>query len=300
MKTPAPADLRRWSEEVARDPGSLSFLPLADFYRRQGQRDAALRLCLRGLERHPDHVAAHGLLARLYLEAGDRERAYDEWGIVLRLDEENFEAHRGLGFYHLERGDLSEARTHLDQATSTRPEDPLAREALALVRQRERTAAAEAAPPAAAPPTAAPQQAAPVAPAPPAPSAEAAPLPRDPARLFGLLEGETPFRGALLLSDQGLVLAGTFPDGGAGRSEALGAVLGGAIEEAERTADLLRLGGWEGIMLHAREAVIHIAPVGREHVVLLAADREAPTGWVLRSAQRAGELAHRFLEATRG
>lgn len=319
MKTPAPADLRRWSEDVARDPGSLSFLPLAEFYRRQGQREAALRLCIRGLERNPESVGGHGLLARLYLEMGEREKAYDEWGFVLRLDDGNFEAHRGLGFYQLERGDLAAALGHLEHAATTRPDDPLTREALTLVRQRlpagPGTTPAEPEVPTGGP---APGRAAPpgpeaagataagghggAAPAPAVAQAErpATPLSRDPSRLFGGLEAETPFRGALLLDAQGLVLAGGFTEGGADRSEALGAILGGAIEEADRTTELLRLGGWNGILLHARDAVLHIAPADAEHVVVLAATREAPTGWVLRSAQRALELAQRFLEATRG
>lgn len=53
---PAIADLQRLSEEVARDPGSSSFLPLAEAYRRMGKTQAALRVCLRGLERSPGHV----------------------------------------------------------------------------------------------------------------------------------------------------------------------------------------------------------------------------------------------------
>ena len=92
MKTPAPADLQRWSDEVARDPRSLAFLPLARAYRRQGLHDAALQLCLRGLEAYPEHVEAHGVLALLHLEAGDHQKAADEWSIVLRYDPDNFEA----------------------------------------------------------------------------------------------------------------------------------------------------------------------------------------------------------------
>jgi hypothetical protein len=72
MKTPAPADLHRWSEELARNPASLAFLPLARAYRRLGRRDLALQLCLRGLDHHPTHVEAHALLALLHFEA--------EWG----------------------------------------------------------------------------------------------------------------------------------------------------------------------------------------------------------------------------
>ncbi|MGH7552028.1 MAG: tetratricopeptide repeat protein, partial [Longimicrobiales bacterium] len=77
MTTPAPADLQRLSEELARNPASLAFLPLARAYRRQGRLDLAMRLCTRGLEQHPMHVEAHALLALLYLETGDRAKAAD-------------------------------------------------------------------------------------------------------------------------------------------------------------------------------------------------------------------------------
>lgn len=130
MKTPAPADLQRWSDEVARDPRSHAFLPLARAYRRQGLREAALQLCLRGLEAHPHHVEAHGLLALLHVDAGNVEQAADEWSIVLRLDPDNFDALRGLGFCHLEADQLSRARQLLERAAGLRPEDPAVQGAL--------------------------------------------------------------------------------------------------------------------------------------------------------------------------
>jgi tetratricopeptide (TPR) repeat protein len=137
MKTPAPADLHRWSEELARNPGSLAFLPLARAYRRMGRRDLALQLCLRGLEHHPTHVEAHALLALLYFEAGERARAADEWATVLRLKPGNFEALRGMGFRHLEQGDMGKARQHLERAALIRPDDATVQEALRLIRHRE-------------------------------------------------------------------------------------------------------------------------------------------------------------------
>ena len=48
--SPTPQQLRQWSEEVAADPGSPAFLPLARHYREAGRHDAALRLVLRGLD----------------------------------------------------------------------------------------------------------------------------------------------------------------------------------------------------------------------------------------------------------
>ncbi|MGH7504974.1 MAG: tetratricopeptide repeat protein, partial [Longimicrobiales bacterium] len=148
MRTPAP-DLQRWSDELARNPASLSFLPLARAYRRQGRRDLALRACTRGLEHHPTHVEAHALLALLHLEAGDREHAADEWSVVLRLKPGNFEALRGMGFRYLEQNDLVRARQHLERAALIRPGDPAVQEALRLLGQRqEATGPARPTPPA--------------------------------------------------------------------------------------------------------------------------------------------------------
>src|SRR5260221_14005232 len=72
-------DIRRMSDELARDPGSRVFVPLGDVLRRQGQYDIALKMALKGLERHPHLVEGHDLLARLYVDRGEFEKGFDEW-----------------------------------------------------------------------------------------------------------------------------------------------------------------------------------------------------------------------------
>jgi tetratricopeptide (TPR) repeat protein len=330
---PGTADLQRWSEEVARDPGSPSFLPLAEAYRRMGKTEAALRLCLRGLERSPGSVDGHLLLARIYLELGDRERAADEWAVTARLDPDNFDAHRGLGFFHLERGEYSSAGRHLERAALARPGDPAVQEALSVLRRHQarssaasRGAAAtngarspEPTPPGtqngavagsalaqpadraetATPSAAALQPAAEAAEEPERSPADARPARgagvRDPARVFEPLSTEAPFIGALLLDERGLVLAGSVREGGMTRSEALGAVVGPAAEEAARTAALLSIGAWRGILIETDRALLHVAPLERDLLVLVAAERGTPVGWALRTAERAGDLARQFL-----
>jgi hypothetical protein len=44
-------------------------------------------------------------------------------------------------------------------------------------------------------------------------------------------------------------------------------------------------------------AVLHVSPLGAEGIVVVAAKREAPTGWVMRSASHATALARQFMEA---
>lgn len=314
MTKPAPADVQRWSLEVARDPGAPTFVNLADAYRRQGNLEGALRVCMRGLERRPDHAGAHALLARLYLERGERERAFDEWGVVLRLDPAHFEANRGMGFVRLERGDLPGAKAYLERAAARRPGDALTREALELVARK----AAAAPPPA--PPLLGHQAAeAEAAAAPPAPrtgqpeagradararpaAASAASAPavrRDPAQLFAALRGSGPFGGALLVDASGFVIGGALgPD--AADSEAVGAALGGAAAEAERTATLLGLGEWTGVLLRTDRSAAHLGPVGEGHAAFIAADADAPTGWVLHTADAAARIARDFLGGPNG
>ena len=298
MKTPAPADLKRWSEDVARDAASLSFLPLARAYRRQGRRDAALRLCLRGLEQHPDNVDAHGLLAVLYFESGQRVKAYDEWSMVLTIEPDNFDALRGMGFFYLEQEDHTAAKRHLERAGMIKPTDPAVQEALRIIRERLGESAPEPAAPAPAPaPAYVPPPAYVPAPAPPPAPAPAASFGDDPAHIFDPLLRGGQILGALILDSQGLVMGGSLGGEVGSQAEALGAILGGAIEEAVRTAQHLSLGDWQGMLLEADAAVLHVAPLSGGMIVLLAAQKNAPTGWVLRSAAQAAAIAGRFLEA---
>jgi predicted regulator of Ras-like GTPase activity (Roadblock/LC7/MglB family) len=363
MKKPAQADIQKWSDEVARDPRSLAFLPLARAYRRQGLRAQAKKLCLRGLEAHPSHADAHGLLALLHLEEGDHQRAADEWSMVLRVDADNFEALRGLGFCYLEQDQLSKARHSLEKAALLRPADVMVKEALGVLGTRQElvekgigprgdsyggddpwtaassTGAAPAAdtapasgdgngpvnggaaparPHVARPATAGaamgaagaagaaqPKRAAqPVAGEaamrgvlPAAPFTGARRRPTDPQAVFDDLLGGGPLLGALLVDAQGLVLAGRLTDAIDGDAAILGAVLSGAAGEAARTVSMLKLGLWRGILLECGRALLHVSPAGSRGVLVLAAERSAPPGWLVRSAAQAAELASRFEEA---
>jgi predicted regulator of Ras-like GTPase activity (Roadblock/LC7/MglB family) len=127
------AGLRRWQDEVARDPGSPAFVPLADLYRVQGRLDVARRVCVRGLERHPNHVEAHYLLGRIYRDGDEAEKAYDEWDIALSLDPLHSASRRAIAFLCLERGEMREAERHLRKALTNDPDDPRVRRALRFI-----------------------------------------------------------------------------------------------------------------------------------------------------------------------
>ena len=134
------ARIRRWQESVATDPGSPDFLPLAEVYRREGRGAVARRLCIRGLQRNPEHVEAHFLLGRLHREAGELDEAFDEWDIALRLDPNHRAARRAIGYLCLERREWAAAARHLEHAAAAEPGDQRLASALAMARRRASSA----------------------------------------------------------------------------------------------------------------------------------------------------------------
>jgi tetratricopeptide (TPR) repeat protein len=127
-----PQQIKQWSDALAADPADLAFLPLAQAYREMGRQEAALKLCVRGLEKHPHHVDAHHLLGLLYRDAGQITKAFDEWDIALALAPEHQEARRQLGLAAVERGEWTIAVRHLERALAADVMDDEVRRALEL------------------------------------------------------------------------------------------------------------------------------------------------------------------------
>jgi predicted regulator of Ras-like GTPase activity (Roadblock/LC7/MglB family) len=128
-------EIRRLSDELAREPASLVFLPLGEALRRQGQTDFALKVALRGLERHPHNADAHDLLARIAVDRGELERAFDEWDMVLRFAPRHAGARKGMGFVLFRQGKLEDAERYLAEAMEADGTDQSTIAALAHVRR---------------------------------------------------------------------------------------------------------------------------------------------------------------------
>ncbi|HEU4560566.1 MAG TPA: roadblock/LC7 domain-containing protein [Longimicrobium sp.] len=315
--TATPQQVRQWSEEVAADPGSAAFRPLAEHYREAGRADAALRLVIRGLERHPNDVEAHHLLGVLYRESGETVKAFDEWDIALALDPEHFPSRRAIGMLLAERGEWEAAERHLEKALEGDFTDQEVRGLLEEIHARRRAgrgrggpigrpAAPPADEPAAAPPvpaaTAAAQPSA--APAPADASAAAAPGEGHGFDAFeaelGALGRERGIVGAVVLDPQGFVVAGTMNVGGRDRGPEIAAVLSPASSEAERAVRHLKMGGWKGILVETADAVVRLSPTPDGGMVAVAGRRDVPMGWVLRVAARVRDAALRFLAGPGG
>src|SRR5437867_1224097 len=127
-------DVKALSAQLAQDPASLVFLRLGELLRQRGQLDAAHRVALGGLERHPHLADAHDLYARVLADKRDYERAFDEWDMALRIAPAHVGALKGLAFLYFKVGDVAQAVSHLEAARRAAPDDPGIIQALTAVR----------------------------------------------------------------------------------------------------------------------------------------------------------------------
>ena len=301
-------EIKTLSAELARDPHSLVFLRLGDLLRQRGQLDAAHRVALNGLERHPHLADAHDLYARILADKRDYERAFDEWDMARRIAPGHMGALKGLAFLYFKVGDVAQAVAHLEEAERVAPDDFNIQQALAMVRGQPMGSAAArtsghgglqpGSPSARSAPST--PSTPPPAPLPPPPAVAEEPMappagPLEDRRVFAGLEGAQ--EGLLLLDAAGRVLGGALRDwNGADVTEAVAAYLAGVSLEAGRTAKLLGLGAWTGLAAEGQLGHIHLAQPGPDALLLLVRDRSVPMGRLAIIAQRAAMTARRWLE----
>ena len=263
-------DVRLWSEELARDPSSLVFLPLAETLRRQGQLDLARKVALRGLERHPHDPDAHDQLARIQVDRGDLQSAFDEWDMVLRLVPGHVGAIKGMAFVRFQQGRLQEAEQLLMQAQG---EDADITAAIDTVRRSSGASLAQVA---------------------------VGELPSDPLLLFAdmLASDQT----AIMLDQAGLVLAGAYySSDGTDVAQEVGASLSGVSDEALRATKHLGIGEWRSILFETDAATVSLAPAPNRGsaaggLIVVAAAPETPLGQLRRILDRCLARATAWLD----
>jgi predicted regulator of Ras-like GTPase activity (Roadblock/LC7/MglB family) len=278
-----PDAVRRWSDELVRDPASLAFIRLAEALRQGGRLDDARAVVLRGLERHPHVADAHDVLARIHTDTGDLERAGDEWEIALRLEPGHAASLKGLGFLAYRRNDLAAAEKRLREALACDTGDEGVATALRHVRQTLRAA----------------NQGPPTRGEPNGRRGEYRPSSGAKAReLFAPMLGDGD-RTALLIDRDGLVLAGAYVNvRGRDVGDEIGAELSGVGDEAARALDQLGLGDWSALLVEAQHATVALAPANDGAIVLVAAARDTQVGFVRRLLTQARAHAIEWLGAT--
>lgn len=253
-------DLRLWSQELAGDPSSLAFLPLAETLRRRGQLELARKVAARGLERHPHNPDAHDQLARIHADAGELQAAYDEWVLVLRLVPGHVGAIKGMAFIRFQQGELEEAERLLVSAQGDAGDADISA-AIRTVRRSGTMARVSL--------------------------AMASEVAADPRLLFAdLMANEL---AAILLDSDGLVLAGAcYAADGTDVAADVGATLTGVSSEALRATRHLEIGAWRSIVFETEVAVVTLSPapvagaLGPGGLIVLVAPASTPLGLLKR------------------
>lgn len=279
--------IRTMSEQLADDPTSLVFLPLAEALLARGELAHASRVARRGADRHSRRADVHDLVARVALAMNDEASAERAWQASLAIAAEFGAAHRGLGFLCYRQGRWDDAEAHLSRARAATPGDPsleAAWQALQLARRESARIEEEAA-------------------SAPEPGSEPGSGPSGTpttdshwagATLFDAILGESA-QVALLLDSDGLVVAGRYETAdGADLGSVIGAHLSGVSDEASRAMRHFGLGAWTRMQLESEAATIVMAPA-ETGVTLVAAPREVPLGFVRRTLDRCVAQARAWL-----
>jgi hypothetical protein len=90
------SEIEKLERRYAENPQGLTFAPLAEVHRKNGDTARALDLLRSGLELHPDYIPASIVLGRCHLDLGDLPAAETAFTHVLGLDGENVIALKAL------------------------------------------------------------------------------------------------------------------------------------------------------------------------------------------------------------
>jgi hypothetical protein len=131
---------RRYAE----NPHGLTFAPLAEVHRKNGDVTRALELLTAGLELHPNYIPASIVLGRCHQDLGDLPSAEAAFAHVLRLDDENVIALKSLADINERLEHFSEAGDWLRRLVSVDRSNEEARDQLQRVEAKEIEARAKA------------------------------------------------------------------------------------------------------------------------------------------------------------
>jgi hypothetical protein len=114
----ATTEIEKLERRYAENPQGLTFAPLAEIYRKNGDTGRALELLQAGLELHPNYIPASIVLGRCHWDTGDLPAAEAAFSHVLRLDDENVIALKSLADINERLGRMADAQRWLNRLLS--------------------------------------------------------------------------------------------------------------------------------------------------------------------------------------
>jgi tetratricopeptide (TPR) repeat protein len=84
--------IEKLEKRLEKEPSSLLFVQLVEEYRKAGRIEEAIRICLRGLEHHPNYGSAFAALGKCYYDKGDLEKAKENLEHATAVMPDNIQA----------------------------------------------------------------------------------------------------------------------------------------------------------------------------------------------------------------
>ena len=134
------SEIEKLERRYAENPQGLTFAPLAEVHRKNGDVSRALELLGPGLALHPDYIPASIVLGRCHLDLGDQHAAETAFTHVLSLDGENVIALKALAEITERLLRLDESERWLNTLLSIDRSNDEAREQLERVQASRRQA----------------------------------------------------------------------------------------------------------------------------------------------------------------
>ncbi len=131
----ATTEFEKLERRYAENPQGLTFAPLAEIYRKNGDTGRALELLQAGLELHPNYIPASIVLGRCHWDTGDLPAAEAAFSHVLRLDDENVIALKSLADINERLGRTADAQRWLNRLLSIDRSNEEARQQLARLEE---------------------------------------------------------------------------------------------------------------------------------------------------------------------
>jgi hypothetical protein len=138
----ATTEIEKLERRYAENPQGLTFAPLAEVHRKNGEIARALDLLKAGLELHPNYIPASIVLGRCHWDLGDLPAAEAAFSHVLRLDDENVIALKSLADINERLERFGDAQRWLNRLISVDRSNEEARQQLARIETAKQQPAA--------------------------------------------------------------------------------------------------------------------------------------------------------------
>jgi hypothetical protein len=143
----ATSEIEKLERRYAENPHGLTFAPLAEVHRKNGDIPRALELLRIGLELHPNYIPASIVLGRCHQDLGDLPAAEVAFAHVLRLDDENVIALKSLADINERQDKLEDAERWLRRLVAVDRSNEEARQQLQQIEALKEQARKQAPPP---------------------------------------------------------------------------------------------------------------------------------------------------------